>query len=247
MFGALQHLAQTPRDWDLLDLRGIDDDRLDKGRTANAFCLAGLPMTQRIWEVNREVPIGDWTAGDQFLLRRRMGDAEKALGGHGIEFERSRLQISDLWEASRSRGLLDDALSLLAENDQNAGWLTDLHCGLLCSLLADVCVLKLDGRVVAAALNAVVGETVTPLAIQVQHERQHAARTVFLGQMFFDGMDRGDTSYLFGPRTSNWAVGWLPVERPSYRMTHFAGLKPRAQLLRLNEFRKRWLGAMASA
>ncbi len=40
---------------------------------------------------------------------------------------------------------------------------------------------------------------------------------------------------------------WLPVDRPSYRLTHFAGYKPRAQLLRFNEFRKRMWNARASA
>lgn len=248
MFGALQHLSQTPRDWDLLDLCGIDDDRIDKGRTANAFRLAGLPMTQRLWEMNREVHVGEWSTGDQFLLRRRIMDAEKSLSGSGIiEFERSRVQINDPWEAARSRGLLEDALPLLAENNKTADWLTEVHRALLCGIVADVCVLRIFGHVAAASISAVTGETVTPIAMQVRHELQGAAQTVFLGRMLFDGMDRGDMSYRFGPRTADWAADWLPTERPSYRLTHYAGYKPRAQLLRLNEIRKRWWEAKATA
>jgi hypothetical protein len=247
MLGALKHLAQTPRDWDLLDLRAIDNRR-DKGRTAHAFRLAGLPMTQRPWEMNREIPLGEWTTGDQFLLRRRLKDAEKSLRAQGlIEFERSRSLVADPWEAARSRGLLEDALPLLAENNESADWLTEVHRAALCGLAADVCVLRVGGHVAAAALNAVAAETVTPIAINVHRELPYAARIVFMGRMLFDGLDRGDTSCLFGPRTTTWSANWLPVERPSDRLTHFAKFKPRAQLLRLNELRKQWWDTQATA
>jgi len=241
MFGALKHLAQTRRDWDLLDLRGVDDDRLDQGRTANAFRLAGLPMTQRVWEGNREIAVGNWSTGDQFLLRRRLRDAEKILSQQGVwEFERSRALESDPWEAARSRSLLEAALPLLAGSDEAMAKLNEVHTSTLCANVSDICVLRINGHVAAAALNTVAGEIVTPLALNFHHTGNEAAKTVFFGRMLFDGLERGDGSYLFGPRTVNWTDGWLPVDLPSYRLTHFAGMKPRAQLLRLNELRKQW-------
>lgn len=241
MYGALKHLAESKRDWDLLDLRGVDEDRLDKGRTANAFRLAELPMTERVWEWNQEVAPGDWTTGEQFLLRRRVKDAEKELWRRGgWEFVRSRVTQADPLETAQSRWLLEESLPLLAGDVATANWLTDLQAASLCSATADICVLRVNGKPMAAALSTVAGETVAPIAIGMDAEAGDAVKTVLMGRLLLDGLDRGDSSYVFGPRTAAWAADWLTVNRPSYRFTHFAGFKPRAQLLRLNELRKQW-------
>jgi hypothetical protein len=117
----------------------------------------------------------------------------------------------------------------------------------LCSGTADLCGLRVDGKLIAAALSTVASETVVSLAAGMTPDAGDAARTLLFGQMMLDGLDQGDSSYVFGPRTAAWAADWMPIQRPSYRFTHFAGYKPRAQLLRLNELRKRWWGTAASA
>lgn len=246
MFGALKHLAQSTGDWDLLDLRSIDDDQLDKGRTANAFRLAHLPMTRRAWEHPLEVDMNQWTTGDEFLLRRQLKDAEKLLWQHGgWEFVRHRVRDLNPVAAAESRWLLEEALPALAHSG-DAAWLTDVLEAALCSGTADLCALRLNGRVIAAALSTVTDETVIPIAIRSDPQQPDCATTVLLGRLLLDGLDYGDTQYLFGPRTSAWAANWRPVSRTSYRYTHFAGFKPRAQLLRLNEFRKRWWPAQSA-
>lgn len=237
LFGALKHLAETPRDWDLIDLRGVDEERLDKGRTANAFHLAGFPVTQRPWEQNLEVAMADWSTGDQFLLRRRVKDAEKQLWRRGgWEFRRSRTTECDPLRAAECRALFENSRNLLNPSD----WLSDVFEAALCSGTADVCQLLVGGQLAAAAFNVAAGETAQPVVIHVAPEFGAAAQAVFLGRMFFDGLDRGDTTYQFSRRTSFWAEDWLPTVCPSVRFTHFAGYRPRAQLLRLNELRKRW-------
>jgi CelD/BcsL family acetyltransferase involved in cellulose biosynthesis len=248
MYGALKHLAETPRDWDLLDLRGIDEDRVDKGRTANAFHLADLPMTPRVWERNLEVPVCDWTTGDQFLIRRRMKEAEKELRQRGgWEFVRSRVTAADPMEALQSRWLLEEALPLLASDVTSAAWLTDMQTASLCSGTSDICALRVDGKITAAALASVASETLVLIAAGMDGDAGDADKTMLFGQMMLDGLDRGDSSYVFGPRTAAWAADWMPIHRPSYRFTYFAGYKPRAQLLRLNELRKRWWSSAATA
>lgn len=249
MYGVLKHLATTPRDWDLLDLRGIDDDQLDKGRTANAFQLARLPATQRVWEENFEVSVADWSTGDQFRLRRKLKEAEKQLWLQGTwEFRRMRVRELDPEASALSRKMYQESRSLLIPAGTPFGWLSDLQDATLCNGMADLCQLWLNGRLVAAALNSVTDETVQPLAIsRGTVDSPYAVETVFLGQMLLDGLNRGDSKYVFGPRTADWARDWLPTSRPSYRITHFAGFKPRAQLLRLNELRKRWWSSIPQA
>jgi CelD/BcsL family acetyltransferase involved in cellulose biosynthesis len=241
LFGALKHLAETPRDWDLLDLRSVDDERVDKGRTANAFQLAGLPATQRLWERNLEVPVAHWSTGDQFHFRRRMKEAEKQLGERGgWEFIRLRIVAPDPEQATECRFLAAEARAMLVSTGMSFPWFSDVVEAALCAGVADVCQLRVNGRLAAAAFNTVADETVQPLAIVFSPEIGPAARTVLMGRMLFDGLDRGDTTYLFGRRTAEWAEEWRPNLRPSERFTHFAGYRPRAQILRLNELRKRW-------
>ena len=135
---------------------------------------------------------------------------------------------------------------MLSPQNGKAAWLTDVQEASLCSGSADLCALRLNGRVIAAALCTITEETVIPIAIGVDPQQPDCAKTVFLGHLLIDGFDRGDTQYLFGPRTAELAMDWRPVSRTSYRYTHFAGFKPRAQLLRLNEFRKRWWPAASA-
>lgn len=244
MFGALKHLAATPRDWDLLDLRGIDDAGLDKGRTANAFRLAGLPATSRVWEENREVAIAEWSTGEQFQLRRRVKDAERALWQHGgWEFVRARVTEGAPELSPICRAMFQESRALLTPVNMPFGWLPDVFEAAVCTATADVCQLWVNGRLTVAAFNTVAGEAVHPVAIGSEANATSAAQTVFLGRMLFDGLDRGDSTYLFGPKTATWAADWLPASRPSQRLTHFAGFRPRAQLLRLNALCKRlWTG-----
>jgi len=46
----LQHIRRTPRDWDVLDLRWIDADGGDLGRTERAMTAAGFRSCRQIWE-----------------------------------------------------------------------------------------------------------------------------------------------------------------------------------------------------
>ena len=241
LFGALKHLADTPRDWDLIDLRGVDDERLDKGRTANAFRLSRLPATRRVWERNLEIPVADWTTAEQFQHRRRIREAEKTLWRRGAwEFARIRLSADDPLLAEECRKRFEESRSLFALPEFAEPWWNDVLEAAICTGTADICQLWLNDRLIAAAFNTVADERVQPMAIGVNPNLGDAARTTFLGRMLLDGLDRGDGSYVFGVRTAEWAEEWLPTIRPSYRFTHFAGLQPQAQLLRLNELRKQW-------
>ncbi len=47
LIAGMRYIAATSRDWDLVDLRGIDADGLDAGRTKNAMRMAGLAAIER--------------------------------------------------------------------------------------------------------------------------------------------------------------------------------------------------------
>ena len=59
LMAGLRHVAESRRDWDLLDLRWVDVDGIDRGRTERAMNQAGLaPMAQK-WDATSVVELGD--------------------------------------------------------------------------------------------------------------------------------------------------------------------------------------------
>jgi CelD/BcsL family acetyltransferase involved in cellulose biosynthesis len=47
LLAGLRHIGATPREWDVVDLRGIDSDGIDAGRTKNALRIAGLGAVEQ--------------------------------------------------------------------------------------------------------------------------------------------------------------------------------------------------------
>jgi CelD/BcsL family acetyltransferase involved in cellulose biosynthesis len=61
LVAAMRHLAETPRDWDLLDLRSIDREGLDRRRTQRAMQWAGFQGHERSWKECGQIEVaGTW-------------------------------------------------------------------------------------------------------------------------------------------------------------------------------------------
>ncbi|HEY2881718.1 MAG TPA: hypothetical protein VGJ15_04780, partial [Pirellulales bacterium] len=54
----LKHIRNSPRDWDLIDLRGIDP-QLDQGTTAAAFRAAGLRCETTAWQASAQIELAN--------------------------------------------------------------------------------------------------------------------------------------------------------------------------------------------
>ena len=68
MTAAISHIRQTTRDWDLFDLRWVDREAYDRGRTYNAMKLAGYDPHERVWKSSAIVDTcGTW---DDYLAER---------------------------------------------------------------------------------------------------------------------------------------------------------------------------------
>ncbi len=82
---ALKHVAVTPRDWDLIDLRWVDADGVDQGRTRQALRSAELMASEELliqaaqieltgsWEAYWSSRPADWRREIE-RSRRRLGD-----------------------------------------------------------------------------------------------------------------------------------------------------------------------------
>ena len=111
----LRHVRATPRDWDVLDLRWIDAEGRDLGRTERAMAQAGCPSHRQKWDRTSLVELPEtwqeyWLAREPKFrknidrLQRRM--AEQG----GVEFVRCRSvgQVANLSEKQQIGNLLHD-------------------------------------------------------------------------------------------------------------------------------------------
>ncbi len=83
----LSYIAHTPRDWDMLDLSGIDFDHTDHGRTALAFEYAELPVRKSRFGQSSWIELDQgWDAywhGRLCDFRKSVSTAEQKLADHG--------------------------------------------------------------------------------------------------------------------------------------------------------------------
>ncbi len=237
LVGALKHLATSHRDWDLIDLRGVDDAVLDQGRTENALKLAQLSAVHRTWSPSATIDFDALDAGTQFVMRRTLQSAERQLWRTG------RWEIEE-FATTRQQGLAPDRVLwdsieplLVQQTEQEREFLRDVYETAAWDGSLRAQVLHFGGVPSAALLSVASEAGVDVLAAGLLPGAAPELATILTGRMMFDGLTRGDRRFRFGPRVLNLTNDW-PVQRTtSGRWTHFASWSPRAQLLRLAQLR----------
>jgi hypothetical protein len=248
----LAHLQSTPRDWDVLDLRWIDRDEQDHGRTRWALEHAGFTVRESLW---RTIPIialaGSWSdywgtrAG---ALRGVVADAEARLRRCGtLEYVRYRPAGRAVGDDDPQWTLFDSCVEMARKSAHAtrgpgstladvATWdtLRSLHVAAAKHGMLDLNLLLVDRRPVAFQYGYVQADRV----LEIQHGSlaepalAHVA-DVLLARMLQDSCERGDRVVHLCPRASGATAAWCTAVKRSYRCTHYSRRAPRAQLLRL--------------
>ena len=253
LMGAMRYLSNTRRDWDLIDLRYVDFERSDRGRTRKAMRAAGLQSYQRVW---RPAVVVDMHGGWQEYWDTRSPDLqmeyearEQQFSQLGrVSFDRYRPGGTICGETERRRDLFA-AFEKLATANGNADrptagdgldFLRDLHASAVDAGTVDLNLLSLNGKPIACAYNYHRGGLVEPVQIAVDPDTMPGAECVLMGRMLHDSSERGDRTFLFNRQDTAVASPWQTSTLASYRYTHFAPMGPRATILRLNHCMKHW-------
>jgi hypothetical protein len=248
----LAHLQSTPRDWDVLDLRWIDRDERDHGRTRWALEHAGFTVRESLW---RTIPVvalgGSWSSYWETragALRGAVADAEARLRRCGtLEYVRyrpgGRLVGDDdpQWhhfeacvEIARSMAPGARAFSRTLADAMTWDTLRTAHAAAAKHGMLDLNLLLVDRRPVAFQYGYVQAGRV--LEIQrgslAEPALAHVA-DVLLARILRDSCERGDRVVHLRSQAHGVTAAWCTSFKHSYRCTHYSRRTPRAQLLRL--------------
>ncbi|MGB6044087.1 MAG: GNAT family N-acetyltransferase [Pirellulales bacterium] len=258
---ALRHLRATPRDWDMIDLRWLGGYQNEEATPATGEILerTGFPARRRLW---KQVAIIDTTGSwDEYLqsrsskLRSSIRRYERRLARLGnVELQRYRptgTRAGDddpHWDdfetcvelSHRSwQGASTDGTTL--SHDTVAEYLRDTHRVAICSGMADMNILRLDGQPIAFAYNYVLDGAVYGLRIGYDPRySKDGAGKVLWARTFEDSFRRGDRVYDIGPDSLEVKIPWLTRVVPVFAYAHYPRFAARSQLVRLASWARQY-------
>jgi CelD/BcsL family acetyltransferase involved in cellulose biosynthesis len=258
LLAGLEHVRQTRRDWDVLDLRWVDQDGCDQGRTERAMQQAGFRPCCQAWDRAAQIETAGtwqdyWLGRDKKFrhnvdrcLRRLAEQGEVTLVRHRPLPESQgdgdpRWDLYDMCVAVAGRSWQGDAsdgttLSHAAVCD----FLRDVHAEAARQGAVDLGLLMLAGRPVAFIYHYHYDGRFYGLRKGFDPEFSHLRAGLVLQYLVLqDGTRRSDRSYDLGVGYHDSKRHWQTSLATSYRFTHFPAAVVRAQLLRLNRWVRR--------
>jgi CelD/BcsL family acetyltransferase involved in cellulose biosynthesis len=250
----LEHIRQTPRDWDILELRWQGALGTNLGQNQRAMLAAGFQSYATLWDRSAIVDLNGtwdayWSSRKGAWLRRFRHDERKLAEQGGVRHVRYRPTGQandgsprwDLYDACEGlarqswQGAATDGTTL--SHEEVRGFLREMHETASAAGAVDLNLLLLGDVPAAFIYGYHYNGYVYGLRRGYDEDRSRAgAGNVLLAYTLRDSFARGDRLYDMG-------VGSYPAKRhfqtrlvPILRYSHFPPAVPRTQVLRL----KRW-------
>jgi CelD/BcsL family acetyltransferase involved in cellulose biosynthesis len=256
----MHHLRQARRGWDMIDLRGVDRDGVDRGRTEAAMRRAGFAARRSPWRLGAAVQTdGNWK---RYLADRRPGwlqalrDSHRRLSGLGkVEYLRYRPRGAACGDGDPRWDLLETCVALTSGEHEvpsvgprlgdtaTAAFFREVHEAAARAGGLDLNLLLLDRRPVAFSYNCHRGGRVDVVQLGRQPDETGCdARAVMMYRMLKDSFRRGDRCIDLS-RVAPQSIGdWPTSVSTSCRLSHFPLSVSRVQLLRV----KHWYDSRAA-
>lgn len=256
---AMRYLKGCPRDWDLFDLRWVNRDGVDHGRTANCLRTTGWQPLEQAGGQGALIELTgawqDYWSARGHHWRNNVGRCEKKLAAEGeVSFVRHRPEGAaygdddprwDLYDACEAiaatswQGSSKTGTTLSHESVQ--GYLRDAHEQAVRAGGVDLSVLLLSGRPAAFIYNYHYRGHLYGLRMGFDASvSTSGAGTALMRRVIEDSFRRGDHTFDLGPGSLKCKQPWQTSLATNYRYTHFAAA-PRPQTLRLKRLMHDWL------
>jgi len=256
LVAGLRHVRQTPRDWDLLDLRWVDVDGADLGRTERAMAQTGFRPCGQKWDRTSLAELTEgWQAyweGRGAKFRKNVDRLQRRMATQGkMELVRFRPVPDSDGEVDPRWDLYDTCVALAQRSWQGTSgdktnlchaevsqYFRNAHRAAARLGAVDACLLYFNDAPAAFIYNYRWQTAVYGLRRGFDPQFKHLRPGLVLQKMMLeDGHRRGDRCYDFGTGSHDTKQAWRTSVQTSYRFTYFPALVFRAQLLRWN----RWL------
>jgi hypothetical protein len=242
---AMRHLQQTPRDWDVIDLRGIDLRGGDFRRTEAALDRVGLHPRKTTWHAIGVVDLTD-DAQPRSNWHRRRRSARGTLDAlPPLEFERYRPDGSAHGDDDPAWEMVERGLSMprrIGPSGRGQSGSLDIrpfHQAAIDAGGAEMAVLRAGNQPVAWWYGYHCAGRIDAVALGWDDRLGGDAPAVtLLDRLIADSRRLGDRSIMFGPGWPGWVAEACTTVRPTFRYTHFP-MAARSQLARFG----RWLAA----
>lgn len=258
LLAGLRHVRNTPRDWDLFDLRWIDRDSSDCGRTPTAALASGLPGREQRWKriptIDTNCTWESYLASRPGKFRRNIRRTERLIRELGsVDFERYRPASRMHGEGEPRWDLYDECVELAERSWQGSSqdgttlshrlvhdFFRDTHELAAAAGAVDVSLLRLKDRAIAFAYCYHWNGHVIGLRMGYDPEFARAcAGSALYAHLIEDSCERRDRLIDLGPEYLDVKRPWQTRICTSYRYTHYPLGSVRSQLLRL----KHWTDA----
>lgn len=258
LLAGLGHIRDTERDWDLLDLRWVDEENTDHGRTPNTMSLAGFHPQKEAWTRATLVHTGgdwdDYWASRTKKWRHNVSRLQRRLGEQGpVEYIRYRPAGAGQGDGDPCWDLYDECVELAARSWQGSSttgttlshpqvraFLREVHQLAARKGCLDLNLLRVGGRPAAFAYNYVYDGRVFGLRMGFEPDlAPYGPGTVIQRLAIEDSFRRGDPLYDFGAGYMECKQSWRSSLLTTYHYAHYPLGVPRVQALRW----KRWIRA----
>ena len=252
----LRHIRRTARDYDLIDLRWVDRDGCDRGRTESAMRRVGFEPQRQPWGQTSVIDMaGTWDeywSGRNAKWRRNVRCYERRLAELGeVRLLRYRPDGAIAGDDNPRWDLYDACTGIARRSWQGgstngttlshpsvADYLRDTHASAASAGTLDLNLLLLNRQPIAFVYHYAYEGRIYGLRKGFDPDFSAAgAGTVLQARVIEDSFQRGDTLYDMGVGSAESKRYWQTSVETSYRYTHFPIAVPRVQLLRV----KRWL------
>ena len=258
LLAGLGHVRRTPRDWDVLDLRWIDEDGADRGRTYRALEEKGFHAYRSRWAECAMIDLaaaGNWDAywaGRTSKWRTNVRRNERRLAELGNATHVRYRPLGSAHGDDDPRWDLYDACEGLAQRSWQGdsstgttmthatirGFLRDAHEAAARAGGVDLNLLCVDGK--PLAFNYCYHYQGQLFGLRMGFDRSagvDGAGSVLLYRMIQDSFARGDRLFDLGADYLDCKRPWLTQIATSYRYSHYPPVVSRAQIIHA----KRWM------
>jgi CelD/BcsL family acetyltransferase involved in cellulose biosynthesis len=258
MMAAIQHIRRTPRDWDMIELRWVAADHTEGGKSARALRIAGMLSEKKEYQQTSIVDLpADWDtylAGKSRPLRRHYRHGVRELMDSGrAEFIRHRpapaaagdgdpgWDYYDMCETvARVSWQADVTHGNTITHDRVRDFFRDAHASAARLGMADISVLKVDGRPAAFLYSYQCGGRVTALRTGFDPAISGVGSALMF-QALRDSCSRGDHTLDFGSGEGEHKRRLRTRTESTYRLTYTPIDSWRSQTVRFTRWAKsRW-------